>query len=127
MQNKASSIGEFIKVIAESKNLKPSDLGKKINTSKQNVSDIYKRITIDTELLLALSKALDFNLFSYYDDKEPVNFFRNQESLGWQLSIEKLTEKVRSLDKLVETQEELLSTQRKYIIELENKLKGGLE
>jgi len=121
MQNTANSIGEFVKVIAESKNLKPSDLGKKINTSKQNISDIYKRNTIDSELLLTLSKALDYNLFSYYYDIEPISSFHALEMSEYQLNIEKLTEKVRSLQKLSETQEELLVTQRKYIAEIEDK------
>jgi transcriptional regulator with XRE-family HTH domain len=122
MQNKANAIGEFVKEVAESKNLKPSDLAARINTSKQNISDIYRRTTIDSELLLTLSKALDFNLFSFYDDKEPIAGFRAIEIKERQAQIDILTEKLKLMVELLNTKDELLILQRKHIIELEQKI-----
>jgi transcriptional regulator with XRE-family HTH domain len=122
MQIKAIFIGEFVREIAESKNLKPSDLAAKINTSKQNISDIYKRTTIDSELLLTLSKALNFNLFSFYDIKEPILTFRTAELHERQTQIDNLIEKINLMEDNLNIKEELLDVQRKLIAELEAKL-----
>lgn len=59
-------IGEKIKQRAKQLRIGPTELGKLINTSKQNITGIYKRKSIDTTLLRELSKALDFNFFQYY-------------------------------------------------------------
>ncbi|SDP10064.1 hypothetical protein SAMN05428975_0306 [Mucilaginibacter sp. OK268] len=124
MQKKANTVGEFVKEIAESQNLKPSDLGARINTSKQNISDIYKRNTIDSELLLTLSKALNYNLFSYYDDKEPIVGFRNAETHEWQVKIDNLTYALSLKKDLLNEKEKLIKAQEKLITELEKKAKS---
>ncbi|WEK20851.1 MAG: hypothetical protein P0Y49_06840 [Candidatus Pedobacter colombiensis] len=108
MQNKVKSIGEFVKEIAESKNLKPSGIGKMINSTKQNVSDIYKRSTIDSELLLTLSRELKYNLFSYYDDKEPIAGFRMEETKEWQSKIDNLTVELKFTKELLQQQQEII-------------------
>jgi hypothetical protein len=59
-------IGEKIKQRAKQLRIGPTELGKRINTSKQNITGIYKRKSIDSTLLKELSKALDFNFFQYY-------------------------------------------------------------
>jgi len=122
MQKNANTIGEFVKEITESQNLKPSDLGARINTSKQNISDIYKRNTIDSELLLTLSKALNYNLFSYYDDKEPIIGFRNAENREWQVKIDNLTHSLSLKEDLLKEREKLVKAQEKLIIEFEGKI-----
>ena len=43
-----------------------TELGKLINTSKQNIYGIFKRRTIDTGLLKKLSQALDYDFFTLY-------------------------------------------------------------
>jgi hypothetical protein len=59
-------IGEKVKARAKELRIGPTELGKKIRTSKQNVYGIYQRSSIDTGLLQKLSKALDFDFFVYY-------------------------------------------------------------
>lgn len=59
-------IGEIIKKKARELRIGPTELGEKINTSKQNVYGIYKRKSIDTELLRKISNALGHNFFNYY-------------------------------------------------------------
>lgn len=59
-------IGEIIKNKARELRIGPTELGEKINTSKQNVYGIYKRKSIDTDLLRKISNALGHNFFSYY-------------------------------------------------------------
>lgn len=59
-------IGEKIKERAEELRIGPTELGRMIKTSKQNVYSIFERDSIDTLLLQKLSKALDFDFFSFY-------------------------------------------------------------
>lgn len=59
-------IGEIIKSKARELRIGPTELGEKINTSKQNVYGIYKRKSIDTDLLRKISNALGHNFFNYY-------------------------------------------------------------
>jgi hypothetical protein len=59
-------IGEKIKKRAKELKIGSTELGSLINTTKQNVYGIYKRPTIDVQLLYDISKALKFNFFQYY-------------------------------------------------------------
>lgn len=59
-------IGEKVKARAKDLRIGPTELAKKIRTSKQNIYGIYSRESIDTALLQKLSKALDFDFFAYY-------------------------------------------------------------
>lgn len=59
-------IGEKIKARAKELRVGPTELAKKISTSKQNVYGIYKRESIDTILLDKISKALQFDFFVLY-------------------------------------------------------------
>jgi len=66
-------IGEKIKARANELRIGPTELAKMINTSKQNVYGIYKRESIDTELLQTISRALKLDFFCYFfDPKLPI-------------------------------------------------------
>ncbi|MCB9230958.1 MAG: hypothetical protein H6581_04810 [Bacteroidia bacterium] len=62
-------LGEKIKQRAREIRLGPTQLGEQINTSKQNIYGIFKRQSLDTELLLRLSQALDYDFFALYSRK----------------------------------------------------------
>ena len=58
-------IGELIKSRAKAMRLGPTELGARIETSKQNIYGIFKRQSIDTELLTRISLALDYDFFTH--------------------------------------------------------------
>ncbi len=58
-------IGEKIKERAKELRIGTTELAKLVNTSKQNIYGIYKRESIDTTLLYKISKALNFDFFTY--------------------------------------------------------------
>ena len=58
-------LGKKIQSRAQELRIGPSELGAKVNTSKQNMVSIYKRQSVDSLLLWKISKALDFNFFQY--------------------------------------------------------------
>ena len=59
-------IGEKVKARAKELRIGPTELGRMIKTSKQNVYGIFERKSMDTELLQKLSKVLEFDFFVYY-------------------------------------------------------------
>ena len=59
-------IGSLIKEKAKSLRVGPTALAKLINTSKQNVYGIYKRKSIDSELLHSICIALRYDFFRHY-------------------------------------------------------------
>jgi hypothetical protein len=62
-------IGEKIQKRAKEMRMGPTELAGLINTSKQNIYGIFKRKSIDTDLLSRIGKALDFDFFQYYVKK----------------------------------------------------------
>ncbi len=65
-------IGNEIKQIAEQKGICAIELGKRINRNRTNVYDIFKRNAIDTQLLIMISQALEYNFFEHYVIRQPV-------------------------------------------------------
>ena len=65
-------IGQQIRKKTKELRIGSTELSKMINTSKQNIYGIYKRKSIDTHLLYAISKALNYNFFKYYFSDETI-------------------------------------------------------
>lgn len=65
----------------------PTELGRMIKTSKQNIYSIFERESIDTLLLQKLGKALEFDFFIYYasgsgnSTAEPIGFYKVKKTL----------------------------------------------
>ena len=65
-------LGHLIKQIVLEKGLTISEFSNMIGTSRSNVHDIFNREYLDTNLLAKISKALDFNFFSLFEDPTSV-------------------------------------------------------
>jgi hypothetical protein len=59
-------IGEKVEARARELRIGATELARLIKTSKQNIYGIYKRSSMDTELLQNLSRVLEFDFFAYY-------------------------------------------------------------
>jgi plasmid maintenance system antidote protein VapI len=59
-------VGKLIKNRLQETGMTKSEFARRINKTSQNVYDIFERKTIDTGLLLKISKILDFNFFERY-------------------------------------------------------------
>ena len=102
-------IGEKIKARAKELKLGTTELGKLINTSKQNIYGIFKRSSIDVDVLYEISRALKFNFFQYYEipelNKKEGKLQKELEELHKEIArlnseIESLTEKNELLKKI---------------------------
>ncbi len=60
-------IGQEIKAVLDQQGRKISWFADKLYCDRTNVYNIFKRPSIDTELLLRISLTLNFNFFSLYD------------------------------------------------------------
>lgn len=73
-------IGKKIKEVWRKSRLKGTEFAAAINRDRQVIYDIFKRESIDTELLQQISKVLNHDFFSYYSSdtslvKEPKEKF----------------------------------------------------
>lgn len=79
-------IGNKIKSIVQKRGMQVTEFGRRINKSRENVYSIFRRKSIDTGLLLTISKVLDHDFFQYYTP------LANQ--------VEKLTEEIQTLKEI---------------------------
>jgi cobalamin-dependent methionine synthase I len=59
-------IGQKIKEVFATKGISVTEFSKRINKSRENMYSIFSRKTIDTGLLLAISRVLEFDFFKLY-------------------------------------------------------------
>lgn len=59
-------IGELIKLRIKQVGMTKAEFSRRINKSPQNVHDLLKRKSVDTELLTIICNVLDFNFFSAF-------------------------------------------------------------
>ena len=104
----AVHIGRRIKEVLERSSLSVTDFADSINKSRTVVYDIFGRPTIDTGLLMKISRVLEHDFFGYY----------NHDS-AW-ISKEDRAGYIRKHEVLAQMQEELQSL-RKHVAELEKR------
>ena len=96
-------IGKKIKEVWRRSRLKGTEFASLINKDRQVIYDIFKRESIDTELLQQISKVLNYDFFSYYSHDLPV-VKEPREKFGYATKdeLENLTRTVQSLVKEIE-------------------------
>jgi transcriptional regulator with XRE-family HTH domain len=112
-------IGQLIKEKVTEKRLSQEALGKMINTTKQNVGNIYKRRSIDTQLLLKLCVVLEHNFFEAFYSEEPLKTMRQKEIEAFTNEIKTLQNIIRQKDERIKDLEEIMNSNKKVISLLE--------
>lgn len=91
-------VGQRIKERAEELQIAAPSLADMIGTTKQNMYSIFKRASVDTELLKLLGKALKFNFFAWLAENEDLGTNEEQGAYGIsQKEISALKEENQSL------------------------------
>lgn len=94
-------IGNQIKEIFDTKDLTVSEFARRIDTSRENVYGIFKRKSIDTNLLIKISTVLDHNFFQYFVNKEEI--YPEVENLSKRLEAsEKEIQYLKKINELLE-------------------------
>jgi hypothetical protein len=65
-------IGQQIKQVFETKGISVTEFARRINKSRENMYSIFSRKTIDSGLLLAISRVLEFDFFKLYSKNNYV-------------------------------------------------------
>jgi hypothetical protein len=109
MMDKSQELGRYIQSRLRAKNISDNAVAAALNISHKTVQKIYPLKDIYTERLTIFCKLLDENVFK--------DFYARDESLA----------KIFNSDfdqdnKSHQLKDELIETQRKYILELEEKL-----
>jgi transcriptional regulator with XRE-family HTH domain len=115
----AINIGQLIKEKVTEKRLSQDALGKMINTTKQNVGDIYKRRSIDTQLLLKLCIVLEHDFFEVFYTEEPLKSIRKKEIDEFNNEIRALQNAIKQRDERIKDLEEIMNSNKKVITYLE--------
>ncbi|MDR0754301.1 MAG: helix-turn-helix domain-containing protein [Prevotellaceae bacterium] len=66
-------IGNIIRQKVNQSSLSVAEFAKRINKTRENVYDIFKRSSIDTELLSQISKVLNYDFFKHFNSKEKAS------------------------------------------------------
>jgi ASC-1-like (ASCH) protein len=74
-------IGQIIKEHLESSGMEVVSFAKAINKERSNVYDIFKRDSIDTNLLKKIGQVLDYDFFQDLLDEKTIEKIRISESI----------------------------------------------
>lgn len=107
MENTELHIGSLIKQRLEEIGMKKSEFARRISTTSQNVYGIFKRVSIDTDLLKKISETLNFDFFQYYADgglivqEDSIHYNTNKKTIKTALDLKtELDDSKEALDAL---------------------------
>jgi len=80
------NIGKQIKEVFDKKGFTVTEFARRINKSRENVYSIFKRKTLDTGLLITISKILEYDFFRLYlssnvDESKEIERLRVENAL----------------------------------------------
>ena len=95
-------IGKKIKEVWKESRLKGTEFADLINRDRQVIYDIFKRESIDTDLLKHISKVLKHDFFAYYSNDLPLviepktgyEYVTKEEFENLEWTVEKLIKKI---------------------------------
>ena len=117
-------IGALIKLESKNQGLSPKQFGELINRHEKTIANIFKRKTIDTMLLLTISKALKHDFFQYYYNEEPLKSLRKAEMDSIYAEISSLREKLDEKLNYITIQDAFVASQKEVIQLLKEKEKN---
>lgn len=115
----AIHLGKKISEVAASRGLGATELGKQLNTTRENVYSIYDRELVDTPLLLKCCRVLDHDFIQYLYEEEPLLKFKQAQTAQWQSQIDTLQAEKAALAEKVTLLENHLADKQKLVEALE--------
>lgn len=82
------NIGKLIQERVKSQRLGVTEFAKLINKERSNVYDIYKRDSIDTDLLKLIGQVLDYDFFQDLLEPETINKIIIKNSISNKILVE---------------------------------------
>ncbi|TND09330.1 MAG: hypothetical protein FD123_1417 [Bacteroidetes bacterium] len=113
-------IGKIVRQHLEEVGMTKSEFARRINTSPQNIYGIFKRQSIDTELLRDISRVLGYDFFQYYASTSMV--VSEDKTAYGKLQVKTAMELQNELDSL-RKEVEVLRNENTYLKEIHRLLK----
>jgi len=123
-------VGKLIKNRLQETGMTKSEFARRINKTSQNVYDIFERKTIDTGLLLKISKILDFNFFERYSltlNSNPSLLKSSEDTSETFLSANEMVKALQLLEQQMNDQKlEIVALKKEiaYLMEINGLLSG---
>lgn len=111
------NIGEEIEKVVKARKFSSAYIASKLGKTRSNMNHIYKRKTIDTDLLYEICVILDFNFFDLYAGAL-------RKKMGMERGVASHEYGTDKLVKTLEAHEKNAATQNKYIELLEEKIQS---
>jgi hypothetical protein len=107
-------IGNKIKEVLDKTPISVVDFAKSINLTRNGAYKIFEKETIDTGQLQAISKVLNHNFFSYYEQMFLTNIkeIKSEYEYATKSEVSDLANIVLNLTKLIERIEEQISKKK---------------
>ncbi|MCA6365027.1 MAG: helix-turn-helix transcriptional regulator [Bacteroidetes bacterium] len=116
----ALHIGKIIRQHLEELGMTKSEFARRISTSPQNIYGIFKRKSIDTELLREISRTLNYDFFQYYSSSALV--VHEDKAAYGKAQVMTAMELQRELD-AAKKELEILRSENAYLKEIHKLLK----
>lgn len=117
-------IGKIIRQRLEETGMNKSEFARRINTTPQNIYGIFKRKSIDTDLLKEISSVLEYDFFQYYSQ---FSFVANEDGSPYgnkdKVYEHKTVTELYSELKRCQQELELLRKENAYLKEINNLLR----
>lgn len=117
------SIGEYLRLKLRNKNILNREAAAFIGLSESAFAKVLISNDIYPTRLIKLSGLLQENLLEFYYSVEPLKTLLEAEKGLQEDALRTLSDKIELQKQIIASHEELLDTQRKYILELELRLK----
>lgn len=111
-------IGKLIQKRLKERGMSNAEFARRINTHIRNVYDIFRRKSIDTDLLISIGSVLDYDFFRYYykplsekgtSTNEPENhYITNAECKRLLRKIETLEKEIKLLNERLQDKETII-------------------
>ncbi|HTF03558.1 MAG TPA: helix-turn-helix transcriptional regulator [Bacteroidia bacterium] len=114
----AVHIGKIVRKHLEEAGMTKSEFARRLETSPQNIYGIFKRKSIDTELLKEISAVLNYDFFQYYSTgallvhEDKANYGKIMTALDLQREVNKLKQDL-----------EILKNENQYLKEIHQLMK----
>ncbi len=108
-------LGNIIKEICLQKDIKIIELARGIGTSKQNVVGIFKRKSIDSDLIYKISVFVNYNFFKHYVIPNDESFTENTKIRKLNITITNLETELEEAQKEIKYLREITNLQRKQL------------
>ncbi len=85
-------IGQLVESVFNERNITKSEFARKINTSRQNITTLFKRPDMDVKLLFTISQVLDYDFMKHFTLNEDKILPETEVSIQLKLKTDNLDE-----------------------------------